>query len=154
MSSTGSSSSPAGLSLADGVAMSTQDFLLLAGRILLGWIFLRSGYGKIFDIGGYAAGFPARGLPLWSAWIAVPFEFFGGLALMLGLATRYVVIGFIVFTLVASFSSHAYWAIADVAQRRIHDSAFWKNVSIIGGLLLLFASGPGRFSLDRWLARR
>ena len=147
------SSHPA-LSMTDAVAMSTSDFLLLAGRILLGWIFLRSGWGKIENIAGYSATFPARGLAPWMAWIAVPFEFFGGIALILGIATRYVLIGFLIFMLVATFSSHAYWTFTDVAQRRIQDSAFWKNISIVGGILILFASGPGRFSLDHWLSKR
>ena len=109
------------LSMTDNIAMSTGDFLLLCGRILLGWIFLRSGWGKIDNIAAYSAGFPARGLMPWMAWIAVPFEFLGGIALILGLATRYVVIGFIIFMLVATFSSHAYWNFTDVAQRRIQD---------------------------------
>src|SRR5882757_6010508 len=102
------SSHPA-LSYADGVAASTSDVLLLVGRILLGWLFVRSGYGKLFDIGAVAASFPPRGIPAFMAYISVPVEFFGGLALMFGLATRYVVVVMVVFTLVATFSSHRYW---------------------------------------------
>lgn len=153
MSDTLRSSHPA-LSLTDQVAMSTSDFLLLAGRILLGWIFLRSGWGKIDNIAGYANTFPGRGLSPWMAWIAVPFEFLGGIALILGIATRYVLIGFVIFMLVATFSSHAYWTFTDVAQRRIQDSAFWKNISILGGILILFVAGPGKLSIDRFLAKR
>jgi putative oxidoreductase len=43
------------------MAASTSDVVLLIGRILLGWIFVRSGYGKIFDIPAYAATFPPLG---------------------------------------------------------------------------------------------
>ena len=153
MSDTLRSSHPA-LSLTEQVAMSTSDFLLLAGRILLGSIFLRSGWGKIDNIAGYANTFPGRGLSPWMAWIAVPFEFLGGIALILGIATRYVLIGFVIFMLVATFSSHAYWTFTDVAQRRIQDSAFWKNISILGGILILFVAGPGKLSIDRFLAKR
>lgn len=148
-----SSSHPA-LSRADSMANAMTDFLLLFGRILLGWIFVRSGYGKIFDIAAYSTTFPGRGLPTWLAYVAVPAEFFGGIALLLGLATRYVVIMMIVFMLVATFSSHAYWNFTDAAQRRIQDSAFWKNIAMLGGFLFLFAAGAGRFSVDRWLARK
>ena len=108
MSSIAQNSSHPSLSHADSVAASTSDFILLVGRILLGWIFVRSGYGKIFDIPAYAAGFPARGLPTFLAYIAVPAEFFGGIALILGIATRYVVLVMIIFMLVATFSSHRY----------------------------------------------
>ena len=132
----------------------TGDFLLLCGRILLGWIFLRSGWGKIDNIAAYSAGFPARGLMPWMAWIAVPFEFLGGIALILGLATRYVVIGFIIFMLVATFSSHRYWEFADAAARRAQDSSFYKNMAMLGGFFFLFVCGAGRLSVDGWLRPR
>ena len=74
------SSLPA-LSYADGLAANSADIVLLIGRILLGWIFVRSGYGKLFNVEAYAATFPVRGLPPFLAYIAVPVEFFGGIAL-------------------------------------------------------------------------
>ena len=148
-----SSSHPA-LSCADQLAANTSDFVLLVGRILLGWIFVRSGYGKILDIAAYGATFPARGMPSWLAYIAVPAEFFGGIALVLGLATRYVVIVMVIFMLVATFTSHRYWDFTDVAVRRAQDSSFYKNMGMLGGFFFLFASGAGRFSLDGWLRRR
>ena len=136
------------------MAASNSDVILLIGRILLGWIFVRSGYGKIFDIPTYAATFPARGLPTFLAYIAVPAEFFGGIALILGLATRYVVLVMVIFMLVATFSSHRYWEFTDVAVRRAQDSSFYKNIAMLGGLLFLFVGSPGRFSIDTWLRKR
>jgi putative oxidoreductase len=142
------------LSGVDSLAASSADVLLLVGRILLGWIFVRSGYGKIFSIPAYAATFPARGLPPFLAYIAVPAKFFGGIALILGLATRYVVLVMIVFMLVATFSSHRYWECADAAARRAQDGNFWKNTAMLGGLFFLFVSGAGRLSVDGWLRGR
>ncbi len=147
------SSHPA-LSAVDGVAASTSDLVLLIGRILLGWIFMRSGYGKIFDIPAYAATFPARGMPAFLAYISVPAEFFGGIALILGFATRYVVLVMVIFMLVATFSSHRYWDFTDAAARRAQDSNFYKNMAILGGFFFLFACGAGRFSVDAWLRKR
>ena len=148
-----SPSSHPSLSAADALAANTADFVLLCGRILMGWIFVRSGYGKIFDIAAYSNTFPARGLAPWMAYIAVPVEFFGGLALMLGIATRYVAAVMLVFLIVASFSSHAYWAMSDANAKRINDASFWKNVAMMGGMLFLFVAGPGRLSVDRFLRR-
>jgi putative oxidoreductase len=147
------SSHPA-LSLADGLAASASDAVLLVGRIMLGWIYLSSGFPKLFDIAHVAATYSPRGLAPWLVWIAVPAEFFGGLFVVLGFATRYVAAVLVVFTIVASVSSHAYWDITDPALRRAQDVNFWKNVSMIGGLLIYFVAGPGRWSVDRWLARR
>src|SRR5215472_8927406 len=141
------SSHPA-LSGADSLAGSTSDIVLLIGRIFIGWIFVRSGYGKLFDIPAYAATFPGRGLPTFLVYLAVPAEFFGGLALMFGFATRYAAIVMAIFLLVATFSTHRYWEFTDMAARRAQDSSFYKNLAMLGGFLFLFVIGPGRFSLD------
>jgi putative oxidoreductase len=142
------------LSCADGVAISTADVVLLIGRILMGWIFVRSGSGKIFNIEAYTASFPLRGLPPYLAYIAVTAEFFGGIALILGLATRYVAVVMIIFMLVATFSSHRYWEFADPAARRVQDSSFYKNLAMLGGIFFLFVCANGRLSLDNWLSKR
>ena len=145
------SSHPA-LSGADQLAANTADFLLLVGRILLGVIFVRSGFPKLFDIAGVGATFPPRGIPAFMAYISVPAEFFGGLALIFGFAIRYVVIVMIIFMLVATFSSHRYWEAAQTA-RVAQASNFYKNLGLIGGFLFLFVVGPGRLSIDGWLRK-
>jgi len=147
------SSHPA-LSGVDGLAISMSDVALLIGRVLIGWIFVRSGYGKLFDIPAYANTFPGRGLPTFLAYIAVPAEFFGGLALIFGFATRYAAVVMAIFVLVATFSSHRYWDFTEAAARRAQDSNFYKNMAILGGIFFLFACGAGRFSLDAWLSKR
>ncbi|MGC1695000.1 MAG: DoxX family protein [Pseudolabrys sp.] len=142
------------LSHADGLAASTSDTVLLIGRVLLGWVFVRSGYGKLFHIDAVAASFPARGIPAFMAYVSVPVEFFGGLALIFGLAIRYVVMIMIVFMLVATFSSHRYWEVTDLAARRVQDSNFYKNMAMLGGFFFLFVCGSGRLSIDGWLRGR
>src|SRR5262249_60375642 len=84
---------------------------------------------KSFDIPAYAAGFPARGLPAFLAYIAVPAEFFGGIALILGLATRYVVLVVFVFMLVATFSSPPNSGFTDVSVCPAHGSCFSTNIA-------------------------
>ena len=51
------------LSYTDSLAASTSDTLLLIARILMGWIFVRSGLGKLMDINAFIATMPGRGLP-------------------------------------------------------------------------------------------
>jgi putative oxidoreductase len=142
------------LSCADGLADSTADLVLLIGRILVGWIFVRSGYGKMLDIGAVAASFPARGLPAFLAYISVPVEFFGGIAIMLGLATRYLALIMMVFVVVATFSSHRYWNVIEPAARRVQEMNFYKNSGILAAFFFLFVCGGGRLSLDGWLRER
>jgi putative oxidoreductase len=88
----------------------------------------------------------------WLAYISVPVEFFGGVFLIVGFATRYTVFVMLIFTLVASFSSRAYWS-APEPQRLAQASSFGKNIAIMGGLIVLLVNAAGRFSLDSLLVR-
>ena len=61
---------------------------------------------------------------------------------------RIAAFGLIAFTIVATLLAHGYWDMTGPA-RRTNEAAFWKNLAIIGGLMMLIASGAGRFSVDR-----
>jgi putative oxidoreductase len=146
--------SPRYLSYSDRLADQWQDFLLLIARVLMGWIFVTSGWRKLMDIPGFVKTMPRRDLPEFLGYVAPPVEFIGGLFLLLGFATRYTALVMLLFVIIASFSSHRYWNFTDPAQYGNQSSHFWKNVSIKGGLLLLFITGAGRLSLDRMLMKR
>src|SRR2546428_4171793 len=103
-----------------------QDFLLLVGRVLVGWIFVRSGWGKVMDLGAFAATMPGRGLPTWLAYVAGPVEVVGGAALILGLFSRWAALLMLAFTVIATASSHRYWEFTDAAARRAQDVNFYK----------------------------
>src|ERR1700737_3722989 len=77
------------LSYTDGLANAWYDFVLLTGRVLLGWIYVQSGWGKMWDISGFAAKIASRGLPEFLGYMAAPVELFGGVALVLRFATGY-----------------------------------------------------------------
>jgi putative oxidoreductase len=146
------SSHPA-LSHTDGIATAWQDFIILCGRILIGWIFVSSGWRKLMDIPGFAKTMARRDLPEFLGYVAPPVEFVGGVLILLGLATRYAALLILVFTIVATFSSHRYWNYP-AAQQANQSSHFWKNVSMMGGLVLLFLTAGGRISIDNLLRRR
>jgi putative oxidoreductase len=135
------------------MAASLQDFLLLVARVLIGWIFLQSGFGKVMGLSGFVASQTANGVPIVLAYVAPFLEFLAGVGLVLGLATRYSALGLIVFTLAATWLAHRYWTFP-AEQQGMQSIQFWKNVAIIGGLIALFATGSGRFGLDGWLRRR
>jgi putative oxidoreductase len=132
-----------------------QDFLLLVGRVLIGWIFVRSGWGKVMDLGTFAASMPGRGgLPVWLGYVAGPVEVIGGAAVILGLYSRWAALLMLAFTAIATFSSHRYWEFTDAAARRGQDVNFYKNVAIMGGFFFLMAAGGGRWSLDGIFRKR
>jgi putative oxidoreductase len=142
------------LSCCDGMAAQWQDALLLVGRVLMGWIFVQSGWRKLMDVPGFVATMPRRGLPDFLGYVAPPVEFLGGLALLLGGATRYAALLMLLFTVIATFSSHRFWTFTDPAQYSAQHTQFWKNVSMMGGLVCLFVTAGGRFSLDGLLRRQ
>jgi putative oxidoreductase len=140
------------LNCSDGIAAQWQDFLLLVSRVLFGWIFISSGWRKLMDIPAFAATMPRRDLPTWLGYVAPPVEFVGGIFLVIGFATRYTALVILLFVIIATFSSHRYWNFPE-AQRANQNSHFWKNVSMMGGAVLLFITGAGRLSIDRMLNR-
>jgi putative oxidoreductase len=141
------------LSYADRLAATWQDFLILCGRILMGWIFLQSGWGKLMDIPGFAKTMARRGLPEFLGYVAPPVETLCGILILFGAATRYAALLVLLFTIVATFSSHRYWTYPE-AQRAAQSSNFWKNVSMMGGQILLLVTAGGRYSIDALLRRK
>ena len=132
-----------------------QNFLLLVGRIMLGWIFLESGFRKLIAMDPFIASLVRRHVP-WPTllgWIGAVTEFAGGAAILLGLWTRCAAVAIIVFVIIATLIGHRYWEITDVAARRVQQSNFSKNLTILGGLILLVVTGAGRFSVDGWRRR-
>lgn len=132
------------------------DALLLLGRILLGAIFVMSGYGKLTGLDGFAATLTHQGVPLAPAMamLAAAVEFSGGLFIVLGFQARLGALVLVAFTIAATLIAHRFWEL-DAAAYRGQQIHFSKNLSIIGGLLLLVAGGSGRFGLDglrqRWI---
>lgn len=126
-----------------------QNTAVLAGRILLGLIFVLSGFAKIAGFAGTAGYIASKGLPLPQvvAALTIVVELGGGLALMAGVLTRQAAVALAVFTLLAGFIFHNFWA-APPAEHMAQQINFLKNLAIAGGMLVLAAFGPGRLSLD------
>jgi putative oxidoreductase len=79
--------------------------------------------------------------------ISVVIEVGGGLAILAGWKTRWVALAYIAFLAVISPIFHNFWAAPpdEVLDQQIN---FMKNMSILGGVALLLAFGPGRYSVD------
>jgi putative oxidoreductase len=143
------------LSQANGLAAPWGDFLLLVGRVFLGWLFLASGYGKLMGIAGTIAYFKSLGMspPEYWGWFAAIAEIVLGAALILGIATRYAALASFVWVLVATAIAHRYWTYpAD--QQPVQYNNWLKNISIMGGTLYALVAGAGRYSLDAMLSKR
>src|SRR6516165_708244 len=152
MSNHASESSLPVLSHADGFAAGARDALLLVGRVLLGWLFLTSAWGKFLNMGAYLTNLKVPN-PGFSSWIGAPVEFLIGLTLILGFATRYAALVCLLFLIVATALAHRYWEYP-AAQVMAQYNNFLKNLAIFGGILVLFVTGAGRFSVDQALSKQ
>ena len=139
----------------DKIAATWSDFLLLAGRVFLGWLFLASGYGKLGNIAGTTAYFTNLGMspPEFWAWFAGIAEVVLGAALIVGIATRYTALALFVWVLVATAIAHRYWTYP-AAQQAGQYNNWLKNISIMGGTLYAFVAGAERYSVDAMLSKR
>ena len=118
-------------------------------RILLALMFVLAGLRKLGSLEGTAGYIASQGLPL--AGLLAPavalFEIVAGLALAIGYQTRIAALLLALFTLVASVIFHAFWAVP-AEQAFMQHLLFMKNLSVVGGLLMVFGLGAGGASVD------
>ena len=129
---------------------SKKDELLLAARVLLMILFVLFGWQKLAGFSGTVAYMASTGSPSpeLSAVIAVAVALVGGALIAIGFYTRPLALLFAAYTLATALIGHRYWQLQGMDQY-VAMINFYKNISIIGGLLLLAVTGPGRYSFDR-----
>ncbi len=126
-----------------------SDLWLLIGRVLIATLFLMTVW-----TGGPAAAYlkslnyPAPDVMSSLAHIV---EWLVVLSLILGLGTRYGALLGLVFVIIAFATAHRYWEFPEAAQN-LQYVFLSKDLAIAGGLLVLFVTGAGRFSIDNALS--
>ena len=133
------------------------------GRILLPIVFVVAGIQELLDVSGIAATLEANkvpvpdqitqylgGMPKYDAlgYLIAGLEVVCGLMIIIGLKARWGALVLIVFTACAIFFVHHFWDMEGLAAASNRTDAL-KNLSIMGGLLLIVAVGSGPSSVDR-----
>jgi putative oxidoreductase len=131
-----------------------RDEAILVARILLVVLFLVFGWGKLTDYAGTVGYMTRTGAPVPSvaAAVAIVVEVPVALAVALGVWTRPLALLLALYTLGTGLIGHPFWAM-EGAARYANAINFYKNISIIGGFLLLYVAGAGQYSLDARLGR-
>jgi putative oxidoreductase len=121
----------------------------MAGRVLIAYIFLLSGIGKIGGFTATAAGMASKGIPLAEVVlvITIVIELAGATMLIVGWHTRLAATAILLWLIPVTFIYHAYWAV-EAVQVRMQTVQFNKNLAIMGGLLYIMAFVAGRLSFD------
>jgi putative oxidoreductase len=120
------------------------DYLPLAGRVLIGGIFVLSGLSKLSSYGAITAAIASVGLPLapLGFLVAIGVEIGVGLLLLVGYRTQFAALTLAIWSVVTAIFFHRNFADQNMM---IH---FMKNLMIAGGLLQIVHFGAGRLSVD------
>jgi putative oxidoreductase len=122
----------------------TNDSVLLFGRILMSVIFVMAAINKVTNFGGTVDDIASVGVPLATvaAVIAIIVELSGGLSVALGFRARLGSWLLLLFLIPTTLLFHNPAVVSDQLI------PFMKNLAIMGGLLILASSGPGRLVLQ------
>jgi putative oxidoreductase len=121
------------------------NVVTLIARLLLAYIFLVAGWGKIVGYAGTAGYMESMGVPGALLPLVILVEFGGGLALLFGFQTRFASLGLGLFSIITAFIFHG------GAEDAIN---FMKNFAMAGGFFMLMLYGAGRISLDHLIEKQ
>ena len=128
-----------------------SDELILAARLLLATLFLIFGWRKLRDFSGTVNQMVQLDVPapVLAAGVATFMELPVAFAIAIGAFTRFSAVLMFFYTLGTALIGHRYWTVKGADYVDTMDS-FYKNLSIMGGFLLLYVVGPGKYSIDVW----
>jgi putative oxidoreductase len=120
--------------------LEAQDALWTAGRALLGAMFAIGGIRHCFHFSFLAQMMARRGVPAATSVLVAgtTLQITAGAALIVGFSLLWAIAALIVFTLTASVMFLNFWSM-EGAERSNAVNAFWSNIGIVGGLLVVAA---------------
>jgi putative oxidoreductase len=126
-----------------------NDVIILAARLFLAALFLIFGWRKLRDFSGTVRQMVQDGLPMpvLAAAIATFMELPVTFTVAVGAFTRPSAALLVLYTLGTSLAGHRYWTVRGEGQLESME-AFYKNLGIMGGFLLLAVTGAGKYSID------
>jgi putative oxidoreductase len=126
-----------------------NDEVILAARLLLATLFLIFGWRKLKDYSGTVSQMVQLGapMPVLAAAVATFMELPVAFAVAIGAFARPSALLMFFYTLGTALVGHRYWTMTG-ADRIDSMDGFYKNLSIMGGFLLLYITGAGKYSID------
>jgi putative oxidoreductase len=123
--------------------------VILVARLFLTALFLIFGWRKLTDYTGTVRQMVEEDLstPVLATIIAIFIELPAAFAVAVGALTRPLALLMVLYTLGTALIGHRYWTMAG-AEKIDNMDSFFKNVSIMGGFLLLYITGAGKYSID------
>ena len=135
-----------------------SHFFNLISRILISAVFIVYGWTKLTNVDSILNNpgtkrfmeLVAHGAaaPTWLCYLIGAIEFFGGIAIILGIATRWIATLFVIYLIILTYLGHPFW----MTGTPLDKLNFYKNLAIIGAFLMLALNGGGAHSVDGRLA--
>ena len=125
-----------------------MKYIVLTGRIFFALIFVTAGFSKFSsETIGMAA---SQGVPAASLLVPVAgvMAILGGLSIALGYRAKWGALLIVAFLVPVTLMMHNFWSVSDPMMVRMQQAMFFKNLSMVGGALLLAFFGSGPLSLD------
>ncbi len=119
-----------------------QELSAPIGRLFISMIFIFSGFSKITGYAATAGYMESVGVPSMLLPLVIALELLGGIAILIGFKARLISLLFVGFNIVSAIIFHQFWN--DESQM----NPFMKNIAMAGGFLMIFAHGPGAYSVD------
>lgn len=129
-----------------------NDELILAARLLLATLFLIFGWRKLRDFSGTVSQMVQLGVPtpVVAAAVATFMELPVAFAVAIGVFTQPLAALMALYSLGTALIGHRYWTVKGAGYVDSLDG-FYKDLSIMGGFLLLCTTGAGKYSIDAFL---
>lgn len=126
-----------------------MDVLLLVGRILYSLIFILSGFNHFAQLGNMSGYAQSKGVPGPKFWVVVTglMTLVGGLSVLLGYQIQIGAILLFIFLILADFTMHRFWGVADKQAAAGEMAHFMKNLALAGAALILYAAGAGAYAI-------
>jgi putative oxidoreductase len=126
----------------------TTSWVILFARLALATVFLVSGIHKLFCYDKAIVEFRNNNVPALGFFLpaTIALHLAGGVAIVLGFYAREAAFILAIFTIVATLKVHCFWRM-DGAERLSSSRVALAHLAVVGGLLLLMVTGPGRLAL-------
>ncbi len=118
-----------------------MEVLFLIGRIMFGGYFIKNAWGHFKNLEGMTGYATSKGVPSprEAVFIGGILLLLGGLGLMFGVAPEASLTFLLIFLVPVTFKMHAYWKVTDPNAKMGEQVNFYKNLALIGAILMLYA---------------
>ena len=118
-----------------------MNSILLIGRVLFAFIFVTSGLNhlaKVDAMAGYAK-FKKVPAAKFSVLVSGALMALGGLSIILGVYADLGALVIAILLIVMALKMHDFWTQTDAQAKQTETISFFKNISMAGGALIIFA---------------